>query len=227
MRQKKIIAILLLTLFPALALYITTLFSHYGIGLALRVVVHIMIPVAGVMAIRKTSFGKAFVLPLKISGWKKTLVYGGIGAVISAATIFGVYLALRGFIDFQEIRSNLLTDYGITPAIFPWIALSITAVNPFLEEYFWRGFVYRGLDKHVRSRSFVMILTGVLFALHHVIIIRGWFNPGQFLFVTVFLAIAGIGFNLVYKKTGSIWAGWLIHTVADLTIVIIAFMRVF
>lgn len=220
--KKRLLWLFVATLLPSLAQYIATFYQNYGIGLIVRILVHIIIPVIAVAYITKISFKKSFMLPLHFKNIKLTKQFALIGSIGATVIIAGAFFALRSLIDFGNISSNLKVNYGVTALTYPFIALAIVLINPFIEEYFWRGFVFRVFNKYWRG-----YWTGLLFALHHVIIIAGWFNWWQFLLVTVFLAIIGILFNWVYKKTDSIYATLITHTVADLVIVIIGFFILF
>ena len=144
--------------------------------------------------------------------------FGGILSLIIIVVSLFIFMNL---LDFNSIKENL-EKINVTPSTYLYVVLIIIFVNPFLEEYFWRGFVFRVFDKYWKG-----YWTGILFALHHMIIIYQWFNWWQFLLITIFLSLIGLLFNWMYKQTDSIYASWFTHFIADLIIVIIGWIYVF
>lgn len=156
---------------------------------------------------------------------KKTLLTGTFVGLLAMTSIFGGHVIFSQLIDSTAIIGNL-SDLGIDKTLFPLVALWIIIINPLMEEFFWRGFIYhRGsqLVKSERAKNVVLVGSGVFFALHHTVIVQEWFNWWQFLISTVFLACAGVVFNLMYKKSGSIIPSLIAHFMADLAIVIVGF----
>ncbi len=221
--KKRIIGLLLLALLPTIVQFIVEAFGNYAIGLVTRIIVHIIIPVLAVSYVTKITLKEAWKLPLQFKNNKKTIIWSLIGGAGTLALILGLFFPLKSLIDFSIIAENLAL-IGVTKLTYPLVALAIVLINPFLEEYFWRGFVFRVYHKYYPR---VAYLTGILFALHHVIMLNSWFNWWQFTIITVLLAAVGILFNWIYQKTGSIYTTWFIHMLADLIIVTIGFFMVF
>lgn len=160
-------------------------------------------------------------------GWhmRRDLTISGLLGLLAVVCIAGSYFLLRDIVDVAGIAENL-TARGISANVYPFIALWIVLVNPFMEEYFWRGFVfYRGyqLAKGKFMKRAVLYGSGVLFALHHTIIVEEWFSWWQFLLVTIFLSFAGVVFNLLYRRSGSILPSFIVHFLADATLAVIGF----
>lgn len=219
--NKKLLGLFFLALLPTIIQFIAKLFESYSIGLILRIISHIIIPVIAVAYITNITLKESFLLPLKLKNKKNIWYYSFIFSIGAVFIITLAYFLLGQFIDFSNIAEQLKT-YNVTKSAYPLVALAIIFINPFLEEYFWRGFVFRVFDKYSTG-----YWTGILFAFHHVIIVAGWFNWWQFLLVTLFLAIIGMLFNFIYKKTESIYASWIIHTIGDIVIVLIGYFVVF
>jgi len=222
--------LLILVLFAPLAAQgVATSLQHYGAGLALRIASHIVVPVLAVMYIRRLSLRDAALLPVKPAGreglhW--SLRVGALGSGLVAVGLVVAYLTLGRLVDWDAVRMSLWESYGVQPVLFPIVAFAIIAINPIMEEYFWRGFIYRAFRDNTESprlRRAWLYLTGIFFALHHVLIIQGWFNWWQWLLTVVVLAVVGIVFNWLYERTESIIAPWLIHTAADAAIILIGF----
>ncbi len=226
--KNKIIALLIIILFiPTLNQYIATYFQDYFIGLALRIIIHVILPIIGVMLITKVNIKEAFLTPLRPK--KQSLLWGTLGSAGALILILGAFLILKHTMDFSAITSSLNEGYGVNITNYLIVASLIVLVNPFIEEYFWRGFIYRAFNKYTKGwiNTSLFYLTGLFFSLHHTIIFKGWFNWWQWTLVTVFLAAVGVLFNWMYKKTNAIYAGWMTHTAADIIIVIIGFFILF
>jgi membrane protease YdiL (CAAX protease family) len=152
-----------------------------------------------------------------------------LAAILSTAAfgvIVGAYFALGQFVDLDGIAESLANN-GVTKEVYPWMALWIVLVNPFKEEFFWRGFVFRrawNFAQNSWQRHLALYGTGILFAVHHIIIFIDWFNWWQFLLATTFLSVAGIILNYLYLRAGSIWAPFAVHAAADIALAALGFV---
>ena len=133
------------------------------------------------------------------------------------------YMILAPWLDLSAIPEKLRYS-GITAQTFPVVAAYIIFVNSFLEEVFFRGFAFLTLKQHAGS-VFAYLFSGLSFALYHVSIMDGWFQPVWFVLFIIGLAVAGMLFDFLDRK-GSIWCGWLVHASANLAINLIG-MRMF
>lgn len=221
-KHTKIIIILLLALGPALAQAIAQYYTNFLAGLPLKVLVHIVVPIVAVMLIRHLSLKDSILLPIthewKPDSKKFSIWMTLIGVAGSLAIIWTAYVVLGRYVDFPALVSDLRVKYNITAQTFILVALWITFVNSIFEEFFWRGFVFRGLNQFA-SKSWqtwgLITLTGFMFSIHHAVIVLAWFPPLLFVTVLVFLALAGSFFNWLYVKTGSIVPALIIHASAD------------
>ena len=94
----------------------------------------------------------------------------------------------------------------------PWLIVGL--VNPFLEEWYWRGLL---LDAASRWPTWLALgITSLLFSLNHLLGIGVTSIGGRHPFLLLNTFVLGIIFGLIYKKTGSL--RWLIvsHIIADL-----------
>lgn len=225
-----IFCLLFILLFaPLVSQYIIVHFQHHGISLTMRILVHIIIPIAVTSWIFKASIWQSFIKPLvpknrELLLWSvKAGLLGGLAAII---TIVGAFLVFQNLLDLDSIEASLNENFRVNKQTYPAIALAILLGTPFFEEYFWRGFIYRSfrsLASSTTAKYFYMIFTGFFFAVHHVVIVSNWFNWWQYLLSIVFLAIVGVLFNWMYEKTDSILASWITHFIADLVILLIGF----
>jgi membrane protease YdiL (CAAX protease family) len=189
----------------------------YWVGLIPRIVVHFGVPLAW-----ERSWKKAFVTPFKIEDRKKTLIWSVGGGAVAFGIIYLFYFLLQDQFDPELMRAEINNLYPVTPTMYVAVGLVISVVNPLLEEFYWRGFLYRKFAERGGG-----IWIGVLFALHHYIIFKTWFDPLTLSIALVGLAIVGVLFNWLYKKTGNVWACLITHAFADLAIILIGYQILF
>lgn len=154
-----------------------------------------------------------------------TLKLGLILGAVSFAVIIGVYFVLRGYIDFSGIVQELQFKSKVTPSNFIFVGLYITFGNSFLEEFFFRGFIFLNLFNQ-GSKKLAYIYSSVLFSVYHIAIFKTWFNP-LLIGLTLFGLISiGIIFDWLDNKTESFINSWIVHALADSAVIIIG-MKMF
>ena len=144
----------------------------------------------------------------------------GVGIYV---VILGGYFLVSPFFDFSKIAGALTTNAGVTKENFLYVSLYISFVNSFLEEFFFRGFVFTNL-KRLSGRKLAYIFSATAFSLYHVAMMIGWFSPALFLLVMVGLAAGGMIFNWLNEKLDTIYCSWLTHMFANFAINTIGFM---
>lgn len=130
--------------------------------------------------------------------------------------IVGVFLLLQPHIDIASLRDDLLQS-GITPAVFPFIALYILIGNSVIEEFFFRGLLPT-LFGHSKMR---FILPPFFFAVYHIAIFLPWFTLPILLLAVGGLWAGGLIFQLVNERCRTILPSWIIHMFADVGILLI------
>ncbi len=164
------------------------------------------------------------------SEFKALFRFQKIGLLISfllGAAIFGVilggYFVLRGVIDFSGVTASLTSGMGITADNFVWVAIYISIMNSFLEEFFFRGFGFITLKKYVNIK-FAYLFSPVLFAVYHVGMLVGMFHPAVLALILFGLIVGGLIFNALNDKFDNIYPSWLTHMAANFAINTIGFI---
>ncbi len=170
-------------------------------------VIHKGIPVWDMFRIRDK---KALIIPVLL----------GMGVY---AFILLVYFILGPYFDFSGVTGELTASYGVNKDNFVWVALYISFVNSFLEEFFFRGFAFLTLKKFT-SKRFAYLFSAGTFALYHVAIMSDWFQAVLFLLLIFSLFIAGVFFNRLNEKGNNIYNSWLVHMCANFAINTIGFI---
>jgi len=155
---------------------------------------------------------------------RKVFLYGVPLGVIAALSIIIAYWTLWDQID-RSLLQAYLDKKHITATTFFLVFSYITFVNSFLEELFFRGWVFRTLSSW--NLAIAYIFSALLFALYHLSIFSTWFSGWILLFVLFGLFVSGCLFSFLYHKTGSIWSAWIAHIIADTAIVVIGYLLFF
>lgn len=99
-----------------------------------------------------------------------------------------------------EEQQSYLPLFGYDPFGFTAAILTVAVIAPFLEELFFRGFVYRVFTKTwpvwLGSILTALLFAGIHFQVHTII-------P---------LFILGLILNYSYQKTGSVWTAVVFHS---------------
>jgi membrane protease YdiL (CAAX protease family) len=117
----------------------------------------------------------------------------------------------------ERIRQKL-GEFGVsTPAAFLALAGFLCVAHSFLEEYYWRWFVFGRLSELVTVGA-AIALSSVGFMAHHVLVLWAYL-PDRVLTGVVpgslGVAAAGAGWAWLYHRTGGLAAPWLSHALID------------
>ncbi|MDA7906041.1 CPBP family intramembrane metalloprotease [bacterium] len=147
----------------------------------------------------------------------------GIGVVFGLLVViamFGIYLFLIKGTELGNQFSILVQEKVIDMGIenyWQYIAVGIfyALCHSFLEEYYWRWFVFDLLKKFVRP-EFAMIISGLGFMAHHVVLLGAFFAwSGTTYLLSICIAIGGVFWAWQYDKTDRLMAPWLSHMIVD------------
>ena len=137
--------------------------------------------------------------------------------------ILGGYFLLRNGFDFSQVAGSLTENAGVTKENFLYVSLYISFVNSLLEEFFFRGFLFRNLKAQARPFTAYGI-SAVLFAAYHIAMMIGWFGFGLNALILLGLAVGGLIFNRLNERLGCIYGSWLTHMFANFAINTIGFL---
>jgi uncharacterized protein len=190
------------------------------------------------------SIGKAiqFLLPVVwlylahrrnwLDGWVFTrdgLLTGIVfGAIVAGAMIalYAWWLKPAGFFDEAAVTvREKIGGMAINTVVrFAVLGLFYSLMHSFLEEYYWRWFVFRQLD--LMSPATVAIAVSSLgFMAHHVILLAqyfGWFSPATWFF-SLSVAVGGAVWAWLYLHSGSLLGPWMSHLLIDAAIFVIGY----
>lgn len=144
---------------------------------------------------------------------RSILIALGLGVFVYGF-IVGGYFVLRGIIDFSGIVANLDGKTGINAGNLLYVAIYMSFINSFLEEFLFRGFGFMVLKKHTVG-YFAYFFSALFFAIYHSGVTAGYFDIGVFLLTLAGLVAAGVIFNFLDDKSESIYTSWIVHMFAN------------
>ncbi len=217
--------------FPSLVtwLYFVVLADHpaavqqtaYSIGKGLQFV----FPVVWFLAVQRQR------LQFRLPGRKGLAESIGFGVFIMVAMLilFQAWLLPAGYMDAprEEVRQKIL-GFG-ADTLLKYIALGVfySLCHSFLEEYYWRWFVFGQLRRLIPLWPAVAV-SSLGFMAHHVIVLAtffGWSSPATYLFSSA-VAIGGAVWAWLYHRGESLYGPWLSHLFVDAGIFTIGYLMV-
>ncbi|MDF2855150.1 MAG: hypothetical protein K0Q87_1001 [Neobacillus sp.] len=195
------------------------LMVNYFIKTGTKIVLFVGIPVLYFFILRRSiikglfNFASTNKRDLKIS-----VAFG----LLAFSIIFLAFWILQDFIDLNSISNELQEKSNITPSIFLFVALYVTFGNSFLEEFFFRGFIFVNLYKQGLKKT-AYIFSSLLFSVYHMAIFVTWFEYKILLLALLGLFAVGFLFNWLNRNSNSFINSWIVHLSADIAIIIIGF----
>lgn len=150
--------------------------------------------------------------------FKKETLYKSfmLGILIYISIVVGFTL-MQPLLSLDTIKASLLSNVSVDKENFLYVALYITFINSWIEEFFFRGFGYFSI-KLKTSRKKSMFLSSLLFALYHISIVRDWAHPILVGLSILGLFFVGIFFILLNEANQTIYKSWVVHMFANLAI---------
>jgi uncharacterized protein len=132
-------------------------------------------------------------------------------------SVYSVFKSSLNLADIAE-KLNSVADINSTNIIF--IGLYIIFLNSILEEFFWRGFIFKELNKANRLMSY--LLTGIAFSFHHIIFYYSWFTIPITIIATLGLIAYSLFACYVFERYKDLYLCWMMHMFVDIVQVYIA-----
>lgn len=168
----------------------------------------------------------------RINANRAWLIAIGFGALIAIAVVGG-YVLIRDlqWIDaaFTDRISEKVSGMNLnTPMKFIAVGVFYALLHSYLEEYYWRWFVFRNLSKWLPELS-ANVLSSLGFMSHHVILLAtffGWSSPLT-LICSFSIAFGGFVWAWLYSRSGRLVYPWVSHMLADAAIFCVGYGIVF
>ncbi len=156
----------------------------------------------------------------------------GFGALVTVSVFVGFYFIVTpmGLAEplIAQVNKKVAGMSLDSPAKFIFLGLFYALVHSFMEEYYWRWFVFKRLLSYWPLWVAVLI-SSIGFMAHHVILMAtflGWDSPLAYL-ISATVAIGGIVWAWLYHRSGKLAYPWLSHMVVDAAIFALGYVLVF
>ncbi len=214
--RKHALLMMLIVIIGVIAITVIDLIIQppYAVKSAVKVTLFAGMPVLYGLLVNKELGLKSL---FRLGGGKKAIIEAFLWGFAVFAFIVLAYLLIGRFFDFTQITGNLEQSMGIDKDNFVAVALYISVINSFLEEFFFRGFACLKLQKYI-SRRAAYIFSSLTFALYHVAMMWVAFEPPLVAAALVGLVAGGCIFNFFNERYGNLYISWLIHMGANIAI---------
>lgn len=142
------------------------------------------------------------------------------GLVALAGLVAGYPALLAGWAALAGAPAAIgakLAVFGVeSPAGFLLMAAFYSLIHSFLEEYYWRWFVFGRLRRRL-SPPAAGVVSSLAFSSHHVLllgVLLGGFGPATWLLAAGVFA-AGTAWAWLFHRGGGLAGPWLSHALAD------------
>lgn len=147
-----------------------------------------------------------------------------IGIAFGVAVGMAMFILYFTVIDGTDVATNLvgmvahkITSFGLDK---PWkyfaLLIFYALGHSFLEEYYWRWFVFDYLRKFFSDWA-ANILSSLGFMAHHVVVLGfffGWNSPWTYL-ASLGVAVGGSFWAWLYQREGRLLSAWISHMIVD------------
>ncbi len=149
--------------------------------------------------------------------------YGlGLAAMIMFCLGIVGWLLQPVLLALQPEISTRLSEIGLTQTSYLIFALGLSLVHSAFEEWYWRGFVFRGLRTKLNWTA-AAVISSVAFSAHHAIVLYQFAPLWLTILGTSAIAVVGYLWCSMYQRSGSLLGSWLSHVVADLAVMAIGY----
>jgi len=150
----------------------------------------------------------------------------GTGVAIVAAIVAAYFLWGRFRIEPGWVQEVVAENGLDAPLAYVAAAASYSLVNSLLEEYVFRWFIYRKLER-LMPASLAVVGSALVFTAHHVIVLRSYFTWDVALVGSFGIFVGGVLWSMLYRRYESVCPGWVSHVLADVAVFAVGWMIVF
>lgn len=133
------------------------------------------------------------------------------GILLGASSGLGLYFLWDAFAISASLGEQL-AEIGLNRSTWLGFIAYFVLVNPFIEEYFWRGV----LGSETRS----LYPGDLIYAGYHVLVVWNKTHPLSTIFMLIVLTLAGWSWRQLRRRDASLLAPLLSHMFADLSILL-------
>ncbi len=122
--------------------------------------------------------------------------------------------------------SAKIAGFGIDSGLkFLLLAVFYSVVHSFLEEYYWRWFVFGRLRRRLPFGA-AGVVSSLAFTAHHVLVVGHFLGSFGLLTFLISLVVTGAGlvWSWLFERTGRLAGPWLSHALADAVLMWIGYL---
>ena len=157
---------------------------------------------------------------------------GPLFGFFAVGLMFGLYFLVLKDSDtanmLMEKAGGKFQSMGLASVwAFAGTGLFYALFHSFMEEYYWRWFVFDLWKKFVPV-SAAVVLSAIGFMSHHVILLAeylGWDSIWTYL-LSASIAVGGIAWAVLYQRTGRLLSPWISHMIVDAGIFALGYLLV-
>jgi len=101
-------------------------------------------------------------------------------------------------------------------------AIFVSFIHSFIEEYYWRWFVYGQLRELVKPWM-AHTLAAISFAAHHIVVTTQFFSPGLGVLFGVLVGVGGLFWSLLYQRQKTLAGAWVSHMIVDIGVLAVGY----
>lgn len=153
------------------------------------------------------------------------------GLAAAAGTLTLYFLFLRNTVAFAGMRPILQEKVegmgAASPAGFLLLGAFISVIHSFLEEYYWRWFIYARL-RGVAGKVWANLISSIGFMAHHVLVLGvylGWDNLPLVGILSLGVAVGGSFWAWQFERERTLLAPWISHLLVDCALIAIGYYQ--
>jgi membrane protease YdiL (CAAX protease family) len=124
----------------------------------------------------------------------------------------------------SEVRAKV-KSLGFLDHFIPF-AIFITVAHSFIEEFYWRWFVFGNLRKVV-PLPFAHGIAAVGFAAHHLVVTCQYYPFWFALGLAACVAVGGLIWSLLFQRYNSLLGSWICHACVDAGLMWVGYQMIF
>ena len=161
--------------------------------------------------------------------WILGLTFGALVAVSMVVTWFAFLAGTEtATMLIQKVNEKVSGMNFDLPVKFLALGVFYAIVHSFLEEYYWRWFVFEHLDRLTTTLK-ANLVSSLGFAAHHVILLAtffGWSSPLTWI-CSLGVAVGGAFWAWLYQRSDGLGASWISHLIVDAGLFGLGYLIVF
>lgn len=149
-----------------------------------------------------------------------------IGLAIVAVMVAWMHSPLREMImaGGPAVREKV-DSLGFLQHFIPF-AIFITLVHSFIEEFYWRWFVFGNLRK-ILTLPVAHGISALGFAAHHLVVTLQYYPLWFALFLAFCVAVGGLIWSLLFQRYNSLLGSWICHLCVDAGLMWVGYQMIF